>query len=181
MHDADRAGLEVGNCLLGKACVLQRVLIVIQHAIDVGLIADGAKDLLRITAESDAAHLACLFDLAQRRQRLFNDLLQRYKFDVVAEDDVDVIGAEAVQRYIDAFNHSPRRKIEVGQVVASQFRAEQIFMPRQPLERNAQQHFAHAPAVKGARVEESQPAVEGRAHTVERFGQRDGAEFLPQR
>ena len=97
VHGADPAGLQVGHGLLGEAGVLERVLVVAEHTVHGGLIGDEAEDLLRIAAEAHEAHLAGGHGLADGRQRLIDNLLHGHELDVVAEQDVEVIGAQAMQ------------------------------------------------------------------------------------
>src|SRR5262249_49033466 len=113
IHHADAFVLQIWNGFVGKSGILKGVLIVTEHAVDLGLIANKPKDFLRITAETDEAHLSSLLCFPQRRNGFVNDLLHFYEFDVVAEDDVQVIGSKSMQAHIHAFTHSFRAKIEV--------------------------------------------------------------------
>ena len=85
---------------------MQRVLVITQDAIDMGLLKDKFKNLHRITAEADVAGFAGLLDFPQGRDRLVDDLLHRHKLDVVAENDIKVIGTEAVQGNINALGNT---------------------------------------------------------------------------
>src|SRR3989442_1711963 len=62
VQDADAFRFEIGNRLVGEARVLERVLIVAQHAVHVDLIANEPEDFLRITAETDEAHFALMLN-----------------------------------------------------------------------------------------------------------------------
>jgi len=84
------------------------------------------ENLLRITAETDEAHLAVLLRPAQRGNCLVNDLLHLDELDVVTQDDVEVIGAEPVQTDIEALADAFGAEIEVAEIVAAELGAEQV-------------------------------------------------------
>ena len=92
-----------------------------------------------------------------------------------------MVGAEPVERHVDALCDPPGREIEMCQVVAAQFRAEQITVPRDVFERHPKEHLAHTAAVERARVDQVHAALEGRVDAADRLFQRDGAKLLPQR
>ena len=181
IHRAHAFRFQIRNRLVGEARVLQCVLIVAQHAVHVRLLADEAEDFLRIAGEADVADFPGLLDFSQRGDRLIHDLLHRHEFDVVAEHDVEVIGAEPVQRDIDGFGHALRGKIEVRQIVASDFRAKRVALARHAFQRDAEQHFAHPASVKWRGVDEVQPALERDADARENFVERHVAEFRAER
>ena len=67
------------------------------------------------------------------------------------------------------------------EIVAAQLGAQRVLLARHALERDTEQHLAHAPPVKGRGVDEVQAAVEGHAHAAQGFLDGDVAEFLAQR
>ena len=181
VHHADTLRLQVGHRLVGEAGVLERVLVVAQHAIDLGLVADEPEDLLRVAAEADGLHLAGLLGLAEGRDRLVDDLLHRDELDVVAEDDVEVVGAEAVQGDVDALRDALGAEVEVLEVVAAELRAELVAVARHAAEGDAEEHFGHPAAVEGRRVDEVEAAVEGDLDGLQGVVEGDAAEFLAER
>ena len=181
IHHADAFRLEIRDDLVGEARVLQRVLVVAQRAIDARLVEDEAEDFHRVTAEADVAHLARGLRLAQRGDRLIDDLLHRYKLDVVAENDVEMIRAEPVQRDIDRFRHALRGEVEVLQIVAAELRAELVAFARHAFQRDAEQHLAHAAAVERRGVDEVEPAIERDADALKRFVELHAAKLRTER
>src|SRR5438876_6289743 len=181
VQDADAFRFEIGNRLVGEARVLERVLIVVQHAVHVGPIADEPEDFLRITAEADEAHLALPLNLPERGQGLIDDLPHVHELNVVTEEDVEVIGTEPMQADIDAFGHAPRGEIEVRQIIAAQFGAEGETVARRVAQGNAEEHFAHPAPVKRRGVDEVEPAIERDADAAQRLVETDLAELLPER
>ena len=181
IHNADALGLQIRHRLIGEAGVLERVLVVAQHAVDLGLFADELENLLRIAAEANGLHFAGLLRLAEGRDGLVDDLLHRDELDIVAEDNVEVVGAEAVQGDVDALRDALRTEVEVRQVVAAQLRAELIAIARDAAEGDAQEHFGNTAAVEGRCVDEVDPAVEGNLDGFQRVFEGDAAEFLPER
>ena len=152
---------------------MQRVLVVAEHAIDVGLLEDEFKNLHRVTAEADVAGFAGLLDFPQGRERLVDDLLHGHELDVVAENDIEVIRAETVQGNIDALGDAFGREIEMRQVVATEFGAQRVALPRHAFERDAEKHLAHAAAVERRRIDKVEPALQRDAHAAERFVESD--------
>ena len=67
------------------------------------------------------------------------------------------------------------------EIVAAQLGAQRVLLARHALERDTEQHLAHAPPVEGRGVDEAQTAVEGHAHAAQGFLDGDVAEFLAQR
>ena len=157
------------------------MLVVAQHAVDLGLLADELEDLLRVAAEADGLHLAGLLRLAEGRDGLIDDLLHRDKLDVVAEDDVEVVGAEAVQGDVDALRDALGAKVEVRQVIAAELRAELVAIARDAAEGDAQEYFGNTAAVEGRGVDEVDAAIEGDLDGLQGVIEGDTAEFLAER
>jgi hypothetical protein len=122
-----------------------------------------------------------LLDFFQCRDRLVHDLLHRHELDVVTQHDVQMIGAEAVQRHVHALRHALRGKIKMREVVASEFRAEGVAFARHALQRDAKQHLAHAASVEWRCVDEVQPALERDAHALHRLVELHAAELRAER
>ena len=181
IHSTNPASLQVGHRFLGEAGVLEGVLVVAEHAVHRSLIGDDAEDLLRIAAEAHEANLAGSHSLAKGRQRLVHDLLHGDKLDVVAEHDVEVVGTQAMQGHVDGLGHPACREIKVLEIVATQLGAQRVLLARHALERDTEQHLAHAPPVEGRGVDEVQAAVEGHAHAAQGLLDGDVSEFLAQR
>jgi len=89
------------------------------------------------------------------------------ELDIVAENDIEVVGAESVKRYVDAFGDPFGREIEVLEVVATEFGAEGVMIAWDAPKRDAEQDFAHAAAVEGRGIDEVEPGVERRADALE--------------
>ena len=138
VHDANPFGLQVRHGLIGEAGVLEGVLVVAQHAVDLGLLADELKNLLRVAAEADGLHLAGLLRFTEGRDSLVDDLLHWDELDVVAKDDVEVVGAEAVQGDVDALRDALRAEVKVRQVIAANLRAELVAIARDAAEGDSQ-------------------------------------------
>jgi hypothetical protein len=181
IHRADAACLQLRHKLIGEARILQRVLIVAQHAIQLRLPEHVFERLHRITGDADETHFPGLLLPAQSGQSFIHNLLQRHEFDVVAEHDIEVIRAEPMQRDIHAFGDALCGKVEVREIVAAELRAKRVALPRHALEHHAEQHLAHPAAVEGRGVDEVQPEVERDADAGEHFIQRDGAELRAER
>ena len=179
IHHAHAFGLEIRHGFIGKARVLQRVLVVAQHAVDRGLIDDELENLHRVAAETDVARLAGFLDFSESGQRLVHDLLHRHEFDVVAQNDIEVIRAEPVQRNIDALRDALRGKIEVREIVAAEFGAEGVAFARHAFQCDTEQDLAHPPAVERRGVDEVEAAVERDAHAPQGLVQRNTAKLSP--
>ena len=178
VHDADAFLLQIGHSLVGKASVLQRVLVVREHAVDIDLVADEPEDLHRVTAEADEPHLAGLLNFPQGGNRLVDDLLHRHELDVVAQHDVEVIRPQPVQRDVDTFRDALGRELEVPQVIPPQFRAKQVAVARDATQGNPQQDLAHPAPVERRGVDEVQPAFEGHSHAGQGLVQLHAAKLL---
>ena len=154
IHAPDTLCLQIGNGFIRKARVLQGVLIVTQDAIHVRLVANEAENLLRVTAEANEAHLALLVEFLRRAgNRFIHDLLHGNKFDVVAEDDIQVIRAQAMQAHVHALRDSSGTEIEVLQIISAQFGAERVAVPRDVAQGDAQAALRSCPAHKRARYQ----------------------------
>ena len=156
-------------------------MIVAQRAIHRRLVEDELENLHRVAAETDEPHLARLLNLAQRRDGLIHDLLHLHELDVVAEHDVEMVGAEPVQGHVHALGHAFRAEVKVLEIVATELRAERVAVTRHAAQRDTEQHFADAASVERRGVDEVQPAIERHADALQRVLHRDGAELLPER
>ena len=108
-------------------------------------------------------------------------MLHLDELDVVAEHDVEMVGAEPVQADIDALGDALGGEVEVLEVVAAELRAERVGVARHATQRDAEQHFTHPASVEGRGVDEVQPALERHADALDGFIQGDVAELLPER
>lgn len=178
IHDADPLGLQIGHRLVREASILERVLVVTQDAVDVGLVGDESEDLLRIAAEADESDLAGFLGATKGRERFVDNLLHGDELDIVAKHDVEVIGAQTVQTDIDAFGDAFGGEIKMGEVVASEFGAEDVLIAGNIAERETKQDLAHAAAVEGGGVDEVESGVQGDPDALEGFFQGNLAELL---
>ena len=89
-------GLQVRDGFVRKPGVLQRVLVVAERAIDLGEVTDGTKKSSGVAAESDEAN-ARLLSPAQGGMVSLDDWLQFDELDVMAQHNVEVVGAQAVE------------------------------------------------------------------------------------
>ena len=85
--------------------------------------------------------LPCCCRLAQGRQRLVHDLRHVHELDVMAQADVEMVDAHAVQADIDTLDDAPGREIEVGHVVATELGAEDVAIAGNAAQGDAQQHL----------------------------------------
>src|SRR6266498_2366282 len=92
-----------------------------------------------------------------------------------------MLDTEAVQAHIHALGDATGAEIEVRQVVAAEFGAERVTVARHPAQGDAQQHFAHSPAIERRGVDEVQPAFERNVDGPNALIERDRPEFLPER
>ena len=157
------------------------MLVVAEHAIDLGLVADELEDLLRVATEADGLHLAGLLRLAEGRDGLVDDLLHRDELDVVAEHDVEVVGAEAVEGDIDALRDALGREVEVRKVITADLRTELIAVARDAAEGDAEEHLRHPTSVERRRIDEVEAAVEGDLDGLQGVIEGDAPEFLSER
>lgn len=178
---ADPFLFQPGEGFIGEAGVLECVLIVAEDAIDVGLVANEAEDLLRVTAESDVADFAGLLNAAEGGEGFVDDLLHRDELDVVAQDDVEVIGPQTMEGNIDAFGDASGGEIEMLEIVATELGAECVAVTRDAPESDAEENFTHSATVEGGRIDEVETAVEGDMDGAEGFLDIDGAELLAER
>src|SRR6185369_15124383 len=113
-----------------EAGVLQGVLIVTEDDVEFSLIEHETKEFHRVTGHPDEADLPFFLHTAQFGKGFIDDLLHRNKLNVVAETNIQVIHSHPVQAHVHALNHPSRREVEVSGIVAAEFAAEQIAVPR---------------------------------------------------
>jgi hypothetical protein len=172
--------LRIAGTVSSEAGVLERVLVVQPSTQSTSVWSqDELEDLLRVAAEADGLHLAGLLRLAEGRDGLVDDLLHRDELDVVAEDDVEVVGAEAVEGDVDALGDALGAEVEVlaGRSGRSFV---QGWSPSRgnAAEGDAEEDFGHAAAVEGRRVYEVEAAVEGDLDGLQRVVEGDAAKSL---
>ena len=180
-HHPDIFRNQIGHDLVGEARVLQRVLVIAEHAVDARLLKDELENFHRVTAEPDVAGFSGLLDFAQRGDRLVDDLLHRHELDVVTEDDVEMVGAEAMQGNVHALGDAFGGEVEMREVVTPQLGAECVAVTRHTFERDAEENLAHAAAVERRRVDERKPIFERDAHAAERLVEGDAAKLCSER
>ena len=62
--------------------------------------------LVRFPTEPDGPHLPRLLNSSQLRNGHLHNLLHRDKLDIVTKDDVQMIGPQTVETYINALGHT---------------------------------------------------------------------------
>jgi hypothetical protein len=160
---------------------LQRVLIVAEDDIQIGLIEDEAKELHRVARYANEADFALFLHFAQGGNRFINDLLHGHELDVVTETNIEVLHAKPVQADIHALEDALGGEIEVVQIVAAKLGGDQIAVARGLAQRHAKQHLAHAASVKWGSVDEVHASLEGYMNGAKGFGEVHFAEFLAER
>jgi hypothetical protein len=140
-HDPDLLLQETREEAVSEGGVLEGVLIVREDAVEVVLsvIKDGMKGLRRIAGEPHGTDEALLLELQSGRDGLLPNLGEIDKFDVVEEDDVEMIGAQAVEGDVDAFLDALGGKVEVGERVATEFGSLEIGIAGHVAESDAEQ------------------------------------------
>ena len=101
-------------------------MVVRQDDVEVGAVEHVAERLHRVAADADEPHLPLLLQLPQGGDRLLDNLRHVDELDVVAEADVEMLHAHPVQADVDALDHPPGRKVEVGPVVAAELRPQDV-------------------------------------------------------
>ena len=158
--------VQIGQGLVDEASVLQGVLVVAENAIYADLVDDEFEYLLGVTAKADVANFTFVPNLLNGWNRFVYDLLHWDKFDIVAQDDVEVIRAEAMEADVDGFGDALGGKIEVAQIVAAEFGAERVTIPRHIAEGDSQHDLAHSAAVEGRGVDQIHAEVECDVNTL---------------
>src|SRR5688572_18234820 len=102
----------------------------------------------RVTRHADESRLAFLLQLLEDAVRLVEDVLVVVReFDVVREEDLDVIGAEPLERRLEALARALGREVEHRVVEPAGFRADVNLLAPSTFERAAEELFGGALAV----------------------------------
>ena len=136
----DDAGLvlfEAWDEVVCEAGVLEGVLVVREDAVDVEVVEDGVEGFHGVAGESDGADFSFGLEFHGCGEGFFPDLLEGDEFDVVEEEDVEVVGAEAVEGDVDGFLDAFGGEVEVGERVAAELGAELIGIARSAAEGDA--------------------------------------------
>ena len=141
----------------------------------------GVEGLERVAGEADEAGLALFLDLEEGRQGFLPDLRERDEFDVVKEEDVEVVGLQPLQRDVDGFLDAAGGEIEVDVRVAAELGAEEVGLAGHVAQADAEEDLRHAAAVERGGVDEVHPEVEGGAGRAHRLVEGDRAEFRAER
>ena len=114
---------EAGEELVGKGGVLEGVLIVGEDAVDVVfyLIEDLVEAGHGVAGESDGADFSFGFCFENGGDGFLPNLGEFDELDIVEEEEVEVVGAEAVEGGVDGFLDAGGGEIEVLMGVASEF------------------------------------------------------------
>jgi hypothetical protein len=84
------------------------------------MIEHRVEGLQGITGKPDGADFALLLEFQDRGQGFLPDLRQRHELDIVQQQDIEMVGAEAVQRDMHGFLHPFGGEIEVNVRVAAE-------------------------------------------------------------
>ena len=125
VHRADVFRGEARQQVVDEGGVLQGVAVVGKHAVDLVLhmVEHGVEGLERVAGKPDGADFSLLLELEDGGQGFLPDLRQRHELDVVQQDDVEVVGAEALERDMHGFLDAPGGEIEVDVRVAAELGA----------------------------------------------------------
>src|SRR6185436_15392301 len=133
---------------------------------------------LRVAAETDEAHFPLIAYPAKGWNRFINNLLHGDELDVVTQNNIQMIGAEAVQANIDALRDAFGAEVKMLQIIASEFGAEYVAVTTDIAQSDTEEDFAHAAAVKRRSVDEVKSAGQRHANTFEGFIKRNAPKLL---
>lgn len=181
VDDTRALGFEARDEVVREAGVLEGVLVVGEDAIDVEVVEDAVEGFHGIAGKADGSDFPLGFEFHRGGQGFLPDLRQRDEFDVVQEENVEVVGAEAVERDVDGFLDAFGGEIEVAERVAAELGAELVGIARLAAEGDAEQDFRHAATVEGGRVEEGKAEVERGVDGIQGVVELHRAELLAER
>ena len=105
----------------------------------------------------------------------------RGEFDVVRQQDFDMVGAESFQRRFNALARSCRREVELGHVEAARLGADVDFVAPAAFESFAEELFRQTLSVKRGGIDEIHPCIDRGVNAVGGFGRGHGTELLSER
>ena len=117
IHDADGFLPEAREKVVHQGCVLKGVLIVGKDAVDLifGVIENLVEGLHGVAGESYCPDKALFLEGEGGRDGLFPDLWEIDELDIMEQEDVEIVRAEAVEGNVDAFINASGSKVEVGE------------------------------------------------------------------